>query len=259
MSTASSDLSLTEFDTLPSSSSASNNKSGSIGGGGGRRANRSLYRGRSGSLRRGRQQLYSADGFSISSNGGGGEKKKKEKQHTVTLVKKDVPMDPSFAILWQDQLLDPSPCCKFPCSLVFVQLNSKTATVVEHACSSSSFSSSSSTSTTTGLEMEKAEQDYVVPKYPTETPWLLINESILPPRPSTPPAGSSGFHSTMRNARKNDGGWRYDPESGSEFDSSTAMLASDRKSIFAPSIKSVKMRLRRVSTVIGNGIRGKGQ
>ncbi|SPC66483.1 uncharacterized protein UHOD_08604 [Ustilago sp. UG-2017b] len=118
-----------------------------------------------------------------------------------------VEMDTSFGILWQDQLLDSSPCASFP-SLVFVQLNSHTATC-----------------------LRQKEGEHI---------WLLIVENVVPPRPPTPPSSGGG--------KGGKGGWDADSQ------------WAERRSVFgAQSIKSVRMRLRRVSTVIGNGVSGRNR
>lgn len=171
MSTASSELSLSEFpigqvQTMPS-----------------RRSNRSLYRVRS-SASNGSRRKAPRNTFVD-----GAETDAKQVTHTVTSASLVKDLDSTFAVLWQDQLLDSSPCCRFP-QMVFVQLRAK-----------------------------------------GDAEWLLVSEMVVPPRPATPVGGKGG---------------RWDEGSDRE----------ERRSIFAPSMKSVKMRLRRVSTVIGNGVGG---
>ncbi|KAJ1570365.1 hypothetical protein NDA12_003818 [Ustilago hordei] len=132
-----------------------------------------------------------------------------KKINTVTKATM-VEMDTSFAILWQDQLLDSSPCASFP-SLVFVQLNSHTATC-----------------------LRQKEREHI---------WLLIVENVVPPRPPTPPSSGGG-----KAGKGGKGGWDADSQ------------WAERRSVFgAQSIKSVRMRLRRVSTVIGNGVSGRNR
>ncbi|PWY97929.1 hypothetical protein BCV70DRAFT_202417 [Testicularia cyperi] len=197
MSTASSDLSLSEFDIKPVGASQTLPS---------RRSNRSLYRTKSSS--------------SSSTTGGGGPRRPglshaytlpnantrtsaPTMTHTVTSAKMEE-LDTGLSILWQDQLLDNSPCCSLPC-FVFVQLNERAATA-------------SALGSETTANADRA--------------WLLIVETIIPPRPPTPPpsAGGSGRRS------------RWDADS-----------FSDRKSILAPSLRSVRSTLRRVSTIIGVG------
>ncbi|TKY87530.1 hypothetical protein EX895_003544 [Sporisorium graminicola] len=191
ISTASSELSLSEFDLRPVGASAAQTLPS-------RRSNRSLYRVRSSTSGISRRKLSRMSSQQLDV-----EEDRAKTTHTVTSATLTRQLDTSFAVLWQDQLLDPSPCCRLP-QLVFVQLNPRTAKAVEGG--------------------ERAEGD--VPTYPGEAPWLLVVETVIPPRPPTPPA-------TARGAGEGE---------------------SDRKSIFAPSIRSVRMRLRRVSTVIGTGM-----
>jgi len=196
MSTASSDLSLTELDLRPSLQSLPS-----------RRSQRSLYRVRSTTSNGSRRKTA----FPLPPTSTGAEGAGVKKTHTVTRATL-TELDTAFGVLWQDQLLDSSPCASFP-SLLFVQLNPRTA---------------SSLSTTSGLE--EGER----PLYPGETICLLIVDNIIPPCPPTPPPSAGN---------KGKGGWDSDSQWG------------ERRSIFgAQSIKSVKMRLRRVSTVIGNGV-----
>lgn len=174
MSTASSDLSLNEFEVKPPPTTLPS-----------RRSQRSLYRAKSSASNGSRRHPFPLPPATTT------EIRSTHTSTAATLTETDM----AFAIVWQDQLLDSSPCCSFP-SLVFVQLKEKQM-------------------------------------------WLLVVETVIPPRPPTPPA---------QVGRK--GSWRGDADAGSQ---------SDRRSIFAPSIKSVRMRLRRVSTIIGNGVQRKKQ
>lgn len=169
MSTASSDLSLSEFEYKPTLSS--------------RRSQRSLSRIKSSTSKRSLNPIPSSTTTTTTTT----------MTHTITAVKR-IELDTSLAILWQDTLQDQSPTCKLP-TFVFVQLRH-------------------------------------------EKGWLLVVESVIPPRPPTPPPGIG---------RKSS--WRTPTGISDDTES-----VSDRKSIFAPSIRSVRMRLRRVSTVIGTGL-----
>ncbi|SPO31583.1 uncharacterized protein UTRI_06390_B [Ustilago trichophora] len=188
MSTASSDLSLSEFDLKPVQTLPS------------RRSNRSLYRVRSSTSNSSRRRTAPFRAASTSATDAPAKP-----THTVTAATFPL-IDASLALLWQDTLLDASPCARLP-PLLMVQLNPGTASGLK-------------VDSQQGGEMEK------IPHYPSDTPWLLVVETIIPPRPATPP---------MPQAAK--GG-----------------QDAERTSLFAPSIKSVRMRLRRVSTVIGNGV-----
>ncbi|SJX66365.1 uncharacterized protein SRS1_16686 [Sporisorium reilianum f. sp. reilianum] len=185
ISTASSELSLSEFDLRPVGASGALLPS--------RRSNRSLYRVRSSTSGMARRKNSRASNAHVD----GAAPDRTKTTHTVTAALMATQLDTAFAVLWQDQLLDASPCCRLP-QLVFVQLNARAAKVVHE---------------------EK------VPRYPGDTPWLLVVETVVPPRPPTPPTSARGVEGE-----------------------------SDRRSIFAPSMKSVRMRLRRVSTVIGTGV-----
>lgn len=191
MSTASSELSLSEFSpghaqTLPS-----------------RRSNRSLYRVRSSASNGSRRKTMRNVMESVEA-----QTANAKTTHTVTSAALVHQLDTTFGVLWQDQLLDSSPCCRLP-PMVFVQLNAKAAKLLDF----------------NGQDAAQA------PRYPSDSVWLLVVETIIPPRPPTPPTTGKG--------RWNDG-----DESDRE----------ERRSIFAPSIRSVRVRLRRVSTVIGNGV-----
>lgn len=207
MSTASSELSLSDFDLRPS---------GMVQTLPSRRSQRSLYRARSSASNgsRGRAPAVPSASTGNTEEASGRVEGGPKPIHTVTAATL-TSSDTAFAILWQDQLLDPSPCCKFP-PLVFVQLNTRTADQM--------------------LSTGDADEEKDVPRYPGDTPWLMIAETIVPPRPPTPPAEP---HPSGRKS-----GRRWGAETPDD----------DRRSIFAPSIKSVRMRLRRVSTVIGSGM-----
>ncbi|SPO30460.1 uncharacterized protein UTRI_06390 [Ustilago trichophora] len=188
MSTASSDLSLSEFDLKPVQTLPS------------RRSNRSLYRVRSSTSNSSRRRTTPLSAAPTTSSVDGPAKP----THTVTAATFPT-IDPSLAILWQDTLLDASPCARLP-PLLLVQLNSRTASAIN-------------------VDSQQGEME-MIPRYPSDTPWLLVVETIIPPRPPTPPMPQGGR--------------------GGED--------AERTSLFAPSMKSVRMRLRRVSTVIGNGV-----
>ncbi|CDR99996.1 hypothetical protein [Sporisorium scitamineum] len=136
ISTASSELSLSEFDLRPVGASAAQTLPS-------RRSNRSLYRVRSSTsgMSRRKPSRTSTQHLDEDANVA-------KTTHTVTLASM-LQLDTTFAVLWQDQLLDPSPCCRLP-QMVFVQLNPRTAKAVESA----------------------AEED--VPRYPGDAPWLLV-------------------------------------------------------------------------------------
>ena len=185
MSSASSDLSLSEFDLTPVQTLPT------------RRSHRSLYRVRSSTSHGSRRKLAPQPTSTVVDGAG--------VRHVVTAARM-CELHTALAVLWQDQLLDASPCCRLP-SMLFVQLNARTATAIE---------------------TEPSTQE--VPRYPGDAPWLLVVETVIPPRPPTPPMPAKGQ------------GWNDDAE---------------KRSLFAPSIKSVRMRLRRVSTVIGSGMRRK--
>ncbi|GAK67429.1 uncharacterized protein PAN0_018c5656 [Moesziomyces antarcticus] len=191
MSTASSELSLSEFDLRPVSATLPS-----------RRSQRGLHRVRS-SASGGSRRRTVLPPVELA-------RAQVQARHTVTAARM-VEHDTALAIVWQDQLLDASPCCSLP-AMLFVQLNKATGAAV-------------------AAVQDANEAD--VPRYPGDTPWLLVVETIIPPRPPTPPAVEKT-------------GWRLDD----------AASTSDRRSILAPSMRSVKMRLRRVSTIIGNGVAG---
>lgn len=201
--TASSDLSLTELDLRPTIPTLPT-----------RTSQRGLYRVRSSANNGSRRKTDFPLPPSSSSSTAGVEGESASggmKKHTITSARV-VEQDTAFSILWQDQLLDPSLCSSFP-SLVFVQLNSSTT--------------ASLTTLLQNTEEENGEGKRR-PLYPGESIWLLIVETIIPPRPPTP------------------------PDSGREVDS-----IAEKKSIFgSQSIKTVRIRLRRLSTVIGNRVSG---
>ncbi len=191
MSTASSELSLSEFDLRPVSATLPS-----------RRSQRGLHRVRSSASGGSRRRTVLPPVPLTSAH--------VQAHHTVTAARM-VEHDTALAIVWQDQLLDASPCCSLP-AMLFVQLSKATGAAV-------------------AAVQDADEAD--VPRYPGDTPWLLVVETIIPPRPPTPPAVGKAS-------------WRFDDSAST----------SDRRSIFAPSMRSVKMRLRRVSTIIGNGVAG---
>ncbi|KAN0064923.1 hypothetical protein ACQY0O_001980 [Thecaphora frezii] len=113
-------------------------------------------------------------------------------------------MDTSLTTLWQDSLLDNSLCSTLP-PFVLVQLEEKVA----------------------------ASADLLGGYARDERPWLLIAETVLPPRPPTP------VERPIRLRGK-----------GSKSGDDQSM--SDGRSIFAPSIMSIKSHLKRRLSMISN-------
>lgn len=138
---------------------------------------------------------------------------------TFSLTKVDqFSIDEVFASVWQDQLLDPSLAASFP-NIVLAQLNQTTASRL--------------------LALGSGAHT---------TSWLCICETVIPPRPPLPPSSASsgpiyGSYSFGRRRSSTDIGGNDDG-------------ASERRSIFAPSLRSIgtsifrkRPSLRRVSSL----------
>ncbi|SPO37648.1 uncharacterized protein PSFLO_03124 [Pseudozyma flocculosa] len=190
------ELSLDEFDLKPVSSNNSQTLPSRKGA-----ARRSGYSG--GSLGRRRSNRGELPAFGLAD--AAPAKPPPPPAFVVTSVAMTA-MDTSLTTLWQDSLLDNSLCSTLP-PLVLVQLDEKVA----------------------------AEADLLGGYAKDERPWLLVVETVLPPRPPTP----------TDDGNKGRGG-RGDGHS-----------ISDSRSIFAPSIRSVKLHLQRRMSMLSSKSRTK--
>ncbi|PWN50631.1 hypothetical protein IE53DRAFT_362227 [Violaceomyces palustris] len=171
-----------------------------------------------GSLRRkGKSNLGT---WSENGNGGWVSSPPPDPIHTVTKVEM-ISIDPSLSTLWQDTLLDQSLSCNLP-PFVLVQLSEEVSNrsgLDKHLREGSA-------------DDRQAPPSLLPPHMNTSLlssrlshPWLLVDEIVIPPLPPTPPFGG---------------------DSASLSDKKSIFAPS----IFAPSIRSVKGGLRRMSTFV---------
>lgn len=206
------------------------------------------------------KRLATGDEFDAMIAGSSTNGRKTQPRFSISKVG-TVEVDEVLACVWQDSVLDPNPAARLPTMLI-VQLNPTASTnIMSLGGSSPSNSVSSSTkggngvsSNVFGLRSAKA----------VAGSWLVIEEVIHPPRAPLPRAGSTGRLNSRgkipRIGISGGGGVSAaDSEASTEEDMADVVSVEGRRSLFAPSLRSLRasiMRrasLRRMSSMVGIG------